>query len=80
MTYLLRFTSDSSDGIGKWSDYNGPWYLVRLGEQWPSDPRNRLIHETTRDPNKARQFATEEEARACHSEAGSPKGWEVVPA
>jgi hypothetical protein len=80
MTYLLRHIHDPSDGIGKWCAYTGPHYLVRLGEQWHIDPRFRLIQETTPDRAKAKRFDTEEDARSTIAQAGSPKGWEVVPA
>jgi hypothetical protein len=78
LSFLLKHTLPPSDGLGKWCNYNGPWFLVRLGEQWPHDPRFRLIHATTRDPANAKQFATEEDALACWSEAGKPGGWTVV--
>lgn len=79
MKYILKFTPLPTDGIGKWAPDQGPYFLVRLGEQWPHEPRYRLIHETTLDPAKARRFATEEDALACWAEAGSPMNWECVP-
>ena len=79
MTYILRFTPDTSDGLGKWADVQHPhYYLVRLGEQWPSDPRNRLIQATTPDIEQAKTFDNREDAQACHAECGSPNGWNVV--
>jgi hypothetical protein len=78
MKFVLRFTPGHTDGIGRWAPNQGPYFLVRLGAQWPSDPRYRLIHETTLDRSNAREFASEEDARATWAEAGSPAGWEVV--
>jgi hypothetical protein len=78
LSFILRHDQDRSDGLGKIYDYNGPNFLVRLGEQWPHDPRFRLIHATTRDPASAKQFDTEGDALACWSEAGKPSGWTVV--
>ncbi len=66
--FLLKFTSP----------YRETFYFLRLGEQWPHEPRFRLIDATVRDREQARQFATEEDARAVWSRAGSPACWDVV--
>lgn len=81
VTFLLRFNSpDETDGLGKWhAPVKFPRFLVRLGGQWPHDPRYRLIQATSADRAEARQFASEEDALAAWSEAGSPRGWDVVP-
>jgi hypothetical protein len=78
LTFILQFTPDASDGMGKFNSAVGPYFLVRLGEQWPHEPRYRLIHQTTLDRTRAKEFATEEDARTCLAEANASKGWSVV--
>lgn len=68
MTFILKHTSHHDQQI---------WFLVRLGEQWGHDPRYRFIDATTQDRSQAKQFATEEDARACWSEAGKPGNWDT---
>lgn len=81
MPHLLKHTLKTTEGLGQWTAKPAaPHYLLRLGDQWPNDPRKRLIHETTPDPAKAHQFDTAEDARATLAQAGSPPGWEVVEA
>lgn len=70
MKYLLMFTN--------------PWgerfYLQNLGAMWPHNPTRRLIERTTQHREEAREFDTESEANETIVTAGSPTGWEVVPA
>lgn len=80
MTFLIRFTSPPPKlGIGHWSDTpDGPWYFVRSGNLWPKDPSKRLIDATTQDIAKAKEFASEEEARTTMVQCGNPAGWEII--
>lgn len=81
MTYLLRFTSPLREGIGHIPPTNpGPFYFQHLGEQWPNDPRYRLISHTTSIKSEARQFNTAEEAQEVLVTARHPKGWEIIDA
>lgn len=79
MTHLLRFILEPKDGLGHYHKTpDGPWYFVRAGEQWPSDPSRRMIDATTQRIEEARQFTTEEEAREQLCKCGNPPGWETV--
>lgn len=68
MTFLLQFTNP----------YRERYYFVRLGEQWPNDPRFRLIAETTAIRSNAKEFDSEEAAREVWCSANKPANWEVV--
>ncbi len=82
MTWLLKFTPlPPKEGMGQWQPPTAPaYYFVRMGDQWPSDPRKRLIDAMSPDIAQAKLFATEEDARAQLVTCDAGKGWEVVEA
>lgn len=57
--------------------YGEVFYLVRLGDIWPHEPSKRLIDATCKRASGAKEFITEEDARACIVIANSPRGWTV---
>jgi hypothetical protein len=76
---VLKFTSIPRDGMGQHHrNHASHYYFVRLGEQWPNDPRFRLIAETTSDRKQAKEFETEEAAREVWCACNKPANWEVV--
>ena len=80
MKYVLKFTPLlPKDGMGQ---YHPPtasaYYLCNLGGQWPRHPELRLIERTSPDRSEAKEFTTEEDARACLVTAGNPKDWEIL--
>jgi hypothetical protein len=78
MTFLLKFTPEKSESYGKYAETEMAYYLKMLGSQWPHAPQFRFIEATTPDIEQAKEFATEEDARACWSEANKPKGWDII--
>jgi hypothetical protein len=82
MPFLLKFTPlPAASGMGQ---YHPPtaaaYYLTNLGGPWPRNPEKRLIERTSADRSEAKEFDTEEDARACLVSCGEPKGWEAVSA
>lgn len=76
---VLRFTPIKKEGMGQYHPNHAPaYYFVRLGEQWPNDPRFRLIAETTAIRSQAKEFESEEAAREVWCSANRPANWEVV--
>lgn len=54
------------------------FYFVSLGEKpWPYKPALRMIQSTTRDANKATEFATIAEAQETFERCGEPDGWAI---
>jgi hypothetical protein len=78
MTFILKFTPDASDGMGKYKPTASAYYFTHFHAQWPYAPERRMIGPTTTEVAKARQFDTEQEGNETLAIAGNPKGWEVV--
>jgi len=68
VSYLLQFVNP----------YGEKYYLVRLGDQWGTDPRKKLVDATTTNPANAKTLDTEEQARELMAGMTSHKGWTIV--
>lgn len=78
MKYILRFTPDTSEGMGKhMPDAPRFFYFVNHGEPFGAHGRFRLISETTPDRNKARRFDAHEAAIDALKLSNDPAGWEI---
>lgn len=78
MKYILRFTPDTTDGIGKHSpDASRFFYFLNHGDRFGAHGQFRLIAETTPDRAKARRFDSHELAIDALKLSNDPNGWEV---
>lgn len=78
MKFILRFTPDTSEAIGKHADSNAKFhYFVNHGQDWPHRKGFRLIGETTQNRDNARRFDTHEEAMAALKLSDDPPGWQI---